>query len=204
MGRRAFKRGAPCDGWRRRRQDSDVVANPVAAGLVEHPEEWPGLLAWGEKAIRVRRPEDYFEPNGMCAEGLALRIERPPARDGGREADRAEWRERVGGLVERNLRRARRELREAGRIVLGRVAVLASSFAQRAGTYEARFRVVPTFSARVRAVRERLRRVERRFRARYRVAFERWRNGERDVGFPLGSWGVVVTHGARLEVDASG
>jgi hypothetical protein len=30
-----------------------VVANPVAAGLVEHPEQWPGVLLWGESRRRV-------------------------------------------------------------------------------------------------------------------------------------------------------
>jgi hypothetical protein len=56
--------------------------------------------------------------------------------------------------------------------------------------------VIPTFAAKARSVREELGRVERYFRARYRQALEQWRHGLREVVFPIGTWGMVVTHRA--------
>ena len=52
-----------------------VVANPVAAGLVKQPEQWPGVLEWGERSIRVARPTSYFLPEGTCPPELTLTIE---------------------------------------------------------------------------------------------------------------------------------
>ena len=106
------------------------------------------------------------------------------------------WKQRVSRCIESKLTAAHRALREAGREFFGRAAVLATSFIQRARTYEARFGLIPTFAARVRAVREGLRRVERHFRAQYREAFEQWRKGCRHVAFPVGTWGMVVWHSA--------
>jgi REP element-mobilizing transposase RayT len=54
-----------------------VVANPVAAGLVEQPEQWPGVLLWGEKSIRVLRPSSYFREEGTCSAALELKVQRP-------------------------------------------------------------------------------------------------------------------------------
>jgi putative transposase len=173
-----------------------VVANPVAAGLVEQPEQWPGVLLWGEKSVRVARPSSYFREDGTCPAQLELRIERPAAMDATVSA--REWRHRVGEAIAQKVRAAHRCVREAGRVFLGRTAVLTASFAQRARTYEARFGVIPTFAAKLRAVREALRRVERAFRWHHRRAFELWQQGQRDVVFPVGTWGMVAMHGALV------
>jgi hypothetical protein len=58
-------------------------------------------------------------------------------------------------------------IRKAGRTFLGKAAVLAASFIQRARSYERRLGVSPTFAAKVRLVRAELRRVEQ--------ALELWR-----------------------------
>jgi REP element-mobilizing transposase RayT len=34
-----------------------VVANPVTAGLVKQPEQWPGVVIWGTRSQRVARPK---------------------------------------------------------------------------------------------------------------------------------------------------
>ena len=78
-------------------------------------------------------------------------------------------------------------------------AVLAGSFIQRAASYETRFGTIPTFAAKVHAVRERLMKIERNFRARYREALEQWRAGARAVVFPFGTWGMRVVHHAAVD-----
>ena len=99
---------------------------------------------------------------------------------------------------------AHRAIRASGRAFLGRAAVLAASFLQRAGSHELKFDAIPTFAASQRSVRDGLRGVERDFRARYRAALERWRAGWRDVPFPYGTWSLIVFHAAEVEPLSGG
>jgi REP element-mobilizing transposase RayT len=178
-----------------------VVANPVTAGLVKQPEDWPGLVAWGERRIEVERPASYFRDDGTCPEVLTLRISRPAPR-AVPSTEAGSWRERIGSLVAGHVAKAHRDMKRAGRIFLGRKAVLLCSFIRRAPSYEQRFGTIPTLAAKMRDVRERLKGIERAFRARYREALERWRGGERLVVFPFGTWGMRVFHAARVDVPA--
>jgi putative transposase len=175
-----------------------VAANPVAAGLVKQPDQWPGLLAWGDTVRMVARPVSYFREDGTCPPRLTLAIERPRTRGGG-PALMQDWLERVARAVAAKVAAAHGAIRAAGRSFLGRAGVVAASFVEPARSYEERFSVIPTFAAALRSVRDELRRTERRFRACYRLAFERWRSGWREVVFPSGTWGVVVVHGAIVE-----
>jgi putative transposase len=179
-----------------------VAANPVAAGLVKHAEDWPGVVAWGERVLVAERPSSYFRDGGACPPSLSLVFEAPLQRDG--ELSREDWGARVARAIGDKVAEAQRAVRSAGREFLGRAAVVAASFIQRARSYETKFGVIPTFAAKLRFVREKLRRVERRFRARYRAALESWRDGQRDVAFPFGTWGIVVGHGARMELPERG
>ncbi len=175
-----------------------VAANPVAAGLVRRPEDWPGLLLWGERTLRAPRPRSYFREDGTCSAELVLRIERPAPREGGPLQSR-EWRERVVRAISTKVAAAQSKVMAAGRVFLGGAAILAPSFIRRAQSYETRFGVIPSFAARSHVVRERLRRAERFFRASYRRALTSWRLGVREVLFPPGTWGMVMLHGARAE-----
>jgi putative transposase len=175
-----------------------VVANPVAAGLVKQAEDWPGFLAWGARVLRATRPVSYFREKGTCPPELLLSIEPPPARDGEPET-RRDWKERVTRAIAAKVAAAHGVIASEGRAFLGSAAVLASSLIRRARSYEDRFGVIPTVAAKVRSVRDRLRRVERHFRARYRAALEAWRSGQRDVVFPFGTWGLAVFHAANVD-----
>jgi hypothetical protein len=46
---------------------ADLIANPVAAGAVRYAKDWPGAQTLpqhvGTRAIRVKRPTYYFDPN---------------------------------------------------------------------------------------------------------------------------------------------
>jgi REP element-mobilizing transposase RayT len=173
-----------------------VISNPVAAGLVPQPEQWPGVLLWGEKSQVVTRPTSYFREEGECPPQLELALQRPQTRDG-RPAGIRDWTDRVRRAIARKVAGFRETVRKTGKGFLGRAVVLARSFVQRARSYEQRFGVIPTFAAKARSVREELGRVERYFRARYRRAFEEWRAGRRGVLFPAGTWAMVVSHGAQ-------
>jgi putative transposase len=174
-----------------------VVANPVAAGLVTQPEAWPGFLSWGEKTLRVTRPLAYFSEEGTCPHELRLVVEAPPTRDG-MQATRHVWMERVARAISEKIRTAHRAARKAGREFLGPEAALAESLVRTARSKEDRRGVVPTFAAKVTAVRKGLQHIEQRFRARYREALGWWRRGRRDVVFPHGTWGMRVFHAAMV------
>jgi REP element-mobilizing transposase RayT len=176
-----------------------VVANPVAGGLVKQPEQWPGVVAWGEKKLRVERPKSYFQEEGTCPQTLTLSFERPRSLDG-RPAGLREWKERVGRTIEAKVAEAHRKVVQAGREFLGRAQVLAESFIRRAQTYEVRFGVSPTFAAKAHSVREALGRAERYFRKRYQRALAEWKQGVRAVVFPAGTWWMVVVHKAEAAV----
>ena len=175
-----------------------AVTNPVTAGLVEQPEKWPGVLLWGERVVRVARPESYFREDGWCPAELWLVVEIPAARDGVPTSAR-DWRGRVARVVGAKVAAAHEAMRETGRRFLGRAGVCATSFIQRPQSYEERRGVVPTFTAKVGSVRDRLRRVEQHFRRRYRAALDRWRAGDRGVVFPFGTWGMRTMHSAIVE-----
>jgi REP element-mobilizing transposase RayT len=177
-----------------------VVANPVAAGLVKQPEQWPGVLGWGEKTQRVTRPGSYFKEEGTCPDALTLSFERP-RQLGGQPVAMREWREQVGRRIALKVAEAHRKVSEAGRQFLGRAAVLAASFAQRGQTYESRFGVIPTFAAKAWSVRVELAKTERFFRKAYREALELWREGVRHALFPIGTWWMVAVHGALAKAE---
>jgi REP element-mobilizing transposase RayT len=176
-----------------------VVANPVAAGLVEQPREWPGLVAWGESSRRVVRPTSYFRAGGTCPPEIELRLEAPLPRDP-RPGLPRDWKKFVGQAIEAKVEAAQASLRRAGeRRFRGRAAVQSAPVNKQARSEEKRFGVTPTFAAKAQSVRESLRRVERQFRMSYRVALEGWRSGLRDIPFPFGTWGMVVFHAAVVE-----
>ena len=172
-----------------------VVTNPVAAGLVKQPEQWPGVGAWGERTQRVVRPEFYFREEGTCPEVLTLSFTRPRAVIGP-PVGLGEWKERMARAIALKVAEAHRKIYASGKDFLGQGAVLAVSFIQKARTYEPSFGVIPTFAAKARSVREELGRVESYFRKRYRRAFKQWREGVRGVLFPTGTWWMTVVHGA--------
>jgi REP element-mobilizing transposase RayT len=176
-----------------------VIANPVAAGLVMQPEQWPGFVRWGDVALDVERPASYFREDGSCPDVLTLTIAPPMPREipSGHPGT---WRERIGRLIARYVDKAHRDIKSAGRVFLGRAGVIACSFVRRALSYEQRFGVLPTFAAKVDVVRDRLRKIERHFRTRYRAALEQWRGGMRGVVFPFGTWGMRVLHRAVVDV----
>ena len=86
-----------------------VAANPVEAGLVPAPEEWPGVMLLPrarEQVIRVRRPEAYFGQRSSAPEELELRIV-PPRQVGNLV-------ERLAAVVETRVEAMTLKMREAG------------------------------------------------------------------------------------------
>jgi putative transposase len=172
-----------------------VATNPVAAGLVEQPEQWPGLTRRETSAEQVERPDDSFGEHGTSPVRVMLRVA-PPTFSADTAEDRAEWPRRLQAAVKRSVAEAQRMIRAAGRRFLGAAGVLAQSFVKKARSYEVKRGLVPRVAAKDRSLRRALIRSEQAFRSLHRGALTDWRAGLRSVVFPFGTWWMRVHHAA--------
>lgn len=164
-----------------------VWTNPVEAGLVATPDEWPGVLlapVESETVSFVSRPTAYFGATSSAPERVELRVHP------------LEWIEnlldRVRSAVTGALANIAATLRAAGRRFLGRAAVLATSFVQRAQSLEHMWQRIPTVSARRPEVLAQMLTARREFLRSYHDALQRWRAGDETAVFPFGTWWMRV------------
>jgi hypothetical protein len=170
-----------------------VAANPVEAGLVAAPEEWPGVMLLPKErayAEVVVRPKAYFGDVSRSPAEVELRIAPP--------AGIYRLLEKVAAVLERMLDRAHAAVREAGWQFLGRAGVLATSFVRRARSFERKRQIVPRVAARSMFIRQKLLAAQREFRRAYHAAVDAWRDGLRDIVFPLGTWWMRLFHGVDV------
>jgi hypothetical protein len=169
-----------------------TVANPVAAGLVDDPSQWPGVLFWQPGKVVAHRPDVYFDPNGSAPDSVELTVSEAPG------VDVDEWIRQVTRAVAEQVERARQAVREQGLAFLGAAAVKAKSFLEKAKSYEVKRSINPVLAARDVSVRKTLRRILREFQRSYAQALAAWRSGNRAAVFPFGTWWMRVHHGAGV------
>lgn len=174
-----------------RRKIAYVVANPVDAGLVESPDDWPGVLLWGEERRRVVRPQVYFDSAGASPEAIELVVTAPST-----ARDVPGWREQLVAEISSLVADARRTMLSAGLRFLGRAGVLAASFVDRARSHATRRQIAPKVAAIHREARIVVLRQYRAFYGAYRAALDAWRGGDRSAVFPDGTWWMRVHHHA--------
>ena len=171
-----------------------TLANPVAAGLVAHGRDWPGLWSApgriGGEAEVVERPDFFFKPDGTMPETAPLRLVLPPGFTGA-EAFR---RELIAALDERE-RTIAQERRKNGKPFLGVRRVLAQRHTDHPGQAKAKRGMNPRVAA-----RDKWKRIEAlgrlvSFLADYRAALAKLRAGVRDVVFPAGTYQLRVAFG---------
>jgi REP element-mobilizing transposase RayT len=171
-----------------------VLANPVAAGLVESADRWPGL--WSKPAdiagdpIEFQRPRHFFRAKGRMPERAELQLVAPP---GFRDA--AAFRVALCVELEAQEVRAREEVHAAGKGFLGEAQVLKVSPRARPASIERRRGLNPRVAG-----RDKWKRIEALHRLKafvnaYRAALRSWRRGVAGVVFPAGTYLVRVTHG---------
>jgi REP element-mobilizing transposase RayT len=169
-----------------------VLANPVAAGLVRHGADWPGLWSdprcIGAEAVTVERPDEFFRARGPLPSSASLRLHAPAGFDAA--ALRAELLDRLRAAEDL----AAADLAAAGRSILGVARVRAQSPFSRPAHAEPRRTLNPRVAARNkwRRIEALMRLVD--FREAYGRALAAWRAGARDVLFPAGTWLMRVQH----------
>lgn len=199
-----------------------MITNPIAANLVDLPDEWPGLLSLsrdlGRRELVARRPTFFFRqprtegeddqdhtaagrarrrypPRDLTPDEVRLRLSRPP---GFHDLDDEPLRALVARRVADRVHELREQHRREGRgPALGRDGVLLQRPTDTPGSS------APTFGLNPRlACRDRWKRVERlqglvQFWREHHEASVRFRAGERGVLFPVGTWLYRVAFGAR-------
>lgn len=177
-----------------------VMANPVAAGLVLHAEQWPGLTTLpaqlGSAQFTAKRPKVYFDAdNPKWPAEATLQLQMP---DVGLSDD--ETRAKVALELQWLEQKAYAEVKAKGWRFLGAERIALLSPYKQATSWEPLRDRNPTFAvgrgqrtAFIHAVK-----VVRAFRKAYREALSEWRRGVRDVIFPAGTWLMRVLHDARV------
>ncbi len=172
-----------------------VLANPVAAGLVRHGREWPGLWSdprlIGGEGIVFERPKGFFRENGPMPATARLRFHPPPGFE-----DDPDFIPALLRQLEEAEDHAAAELGKSGRSFMGVARVLAQKWYARPKSADPRRGLNPQVACRNKWKRmEALLRLKS-FRAEYRETLAKWKTGRRDVLFPPGTWLMRVQYGA--------
>ena len=178
-----------------------LVANPVEAGAVRYPKDWPGAHTLprdiGARVVNVKRPDHYFDPNNPdWPDFVELPLQMPTALE--LDYGNALAQQRIAERAKAREHRAWQESKRTGVAFLGAHRVLRQPHTKRARSYEAFGSLSPQFAAagHADAAAEAVRRL-RAFNAQYDKALAAWTGGKRTVCFPMGTWWMRVCHGAR-------
>ncbi|HET9595800.1 MAG TPA: hypothetical protein VFP65_09480 [Anaeromyxobacteraceae bacterium] len=172
-----------------------VLANPVAAGLVERGRDWPGLWSGlehvGSSLGPIPKPR-FFRIGGPLPDEVSLDLRIPP---GFASAD--EFRHRAAAALSRREGKAVLAMRDAGRSFLGVQAALRQSPTATPSSEGSRGGLRPRFAS-----RDKWKRVEainraREFIARYRRAWAAFAAGRRDMTFPAGTYWMRIMFQVR-------
>lgn len=177
-----------------------VMANPVAAGLVERASHWPGIITTPDELGTARwtaeRPNFYFDQqNADWPPSATLELVLPAV-----PIPHDEFRVLITKELNALEAEAANELSAKGRKVLGAKRVAHMSPFKRARSWEPVIERNPTLAvgrgckdlllAAIAALRS--------FRAAYREAREAWMRGIRSVAFPYGTYLMPLLHGVRV------
>lgn len=182
-----------------------TVTNPVAAGRVRHAKDWPGVTSanwtFGE-ARKIRKPNSRYLSGKDWEALVTLELVPPPGLSAAQATTLVQARVRSREkAMERLLRMRRRQSAnhtvEGPTKFAGLQRILAQDPFAAPETREKRRRLNPTFASTDKQARKDAAERKRAFEVAYRRALEAWRNGDRNVEWPPGTWAMVRHHGCR-------
>lgn len=168
-----------------------LLANPVAAHLVERASEWPGASSLKQHltgdAEVIDRP-DFLSADGPMPDKVTLRAQRLPGFD---DLSQKQWKEKILKAMRTEESRARAIRRKTKGQVVGVAAVLAVDPTDTPATLAKRGGLRPQIAGK--SVEHRIEQLLalKVFRAAYRAARLRWFAGEREVLFPHGTYRML-------------
>ncbi|CAN5747064.1 hypothetical protein BH11MYX4_BH11MYX4_30800 [soil metagenome] len=168
-----------------------LLANPVAADLVDCVSDWPGASSFklhlSSQTKTIKRPRGFFRADGAMPAEVTLRIERPA---GFEVLTDEEWTTKLANAVRAEEERARAARRARAKRVLGRKAILRAAPTDTPKSLERRGTLRPRIACQNRELRIAELAALARFRAERRLASRRLLAGEHDVVFPYGTYRV--------------
>ena len=180
-----------------------TLANPIAAGAVREPHEWPGLRTrlddMGKTVIVGHRPEAYFGKRKTMPAQASFQVAEPTwlIETLGREGAEKELRE----ALERHVKEARAAVRAKGWKYLGADRAMTVNPFKCATAYEVFGSRVPRLSTFGLKPEEAIV-VKQEYVAwqlRYDECRERMLRGETGILWPPGTWAMVQFFGQRAE-----
>ncbi len=175
-----------------------VLTNPVKHGLARHPSHWKGVQSLpGDlgRVIRVKRPEKFFRKGEGLPDEVSLTITKPPLCA---ELSDEVYQDLVRRQVEAETLRLRAARKKAGKRLSISFRALSNTSPHDSplgSTIPRRDKIKPVIACtgnpqRFAALKLGL----RAWRHAYRYAWSLWKAGRRNVVFPLGTFGMRVSH----------
>lgn len=177
-----------------------TLANPVEAGLVWSAQEWPGVKTSvddiGQRSLKQQRPRQYFRAkNPEWVLHAQIEVSFPPSVP---STDESAFRDDIQSELAKLETAAHAKIPQHK--VLGAKRVCRVSPERRVTSHEATHQSNPTFAVgrgnaeAFAAAKQAL----KDFRSAYRRALAKWREGDRSVEFPAGTYVMRVVHGAKV------
>ena len=175
-----------------------TIANPTSAGLVETPEQWPGLIASPNlnRTLVAKKPAGFFAGASILPNLIRVELARPAML---RALSDSEFADKLNRAVAELVDQARRELESRGSKFLGPNAVRRQAFAATPTKRAARRDLNPTIAARSPASRSHSLAKKNAFGRAYRRALQRFRDGARDAKFPAGTYALRLNSAVDCE-----
>jgi len=185
---------------------AEIALAPVADALVARPEQWTGFssyrMPFGTE-LEAKRPTVYFDPRGSRPPWVSTTLTKPALL---RDLSAEDVQERVEEIVARRAAELRDQLRLEGRKPLGlERAKIADPHLppryrpQRGGRKREYPEPYLSQEQRVRRVAPEVLKAWNDFVRRYKEAMKQWRELDREVVFPAGTYWMRVWHHARCE-----
>ena len=179
---------------------SYTITNPVKAGLVRTPSEWPGFRTSPRDVLAgtqfIPRPKARFFRDSRAPEQAERTVTVPPALSSMRAVAYVdELTQRVGARV----REKREEMRRGGRSFLGARRVKKQRRTSRPKSPGQPRGRVPTIACHDPARRKEEAQELCRWRSQYREARRCWLEGESEAEFPFGTFHMARLPGVRCE-----
>ena len=169
-----------------------VVTNPTKAGLCEKSRHWPGIVLWAAAEEPEQREVSWIDrgPYRRACYLAKKRDEVPPDPEGFRTSGTLVLHPLAGGQVGKAIKARERELaaerERSGRVAMTRDAVLAQDW--HAAPQRARRSPRPACHTSEWSLRQAFLEGFREFVEAFRQASAQWRDGCRNVAFPLWSY----------------
>jgi len=173
-----------------------IACNPVDAGLVSHPKEWPGLLMYkpGQNKV-IRKPDTYFDEMGAMPEKVTLYIDTPPIFENMKPRTLLNH---LAELINHGIKAIKAEMRDNGRTFMGATAVLKQRCHHRPFTREPRRKMNPRVACKSKWHRIERIKLNKDFLRRYKEAWAAWKqNPSKNIVFPAGTYMMRIFNGVK-------